>query len=140
MKPLMRLYPFAVAAIALTAISFAEPLYFPVVRDWTVSSMTHVGNSVTMTGYVRKVRECRLIGVLATDDDGREMWVSLQDNAADQTLPRPKDSQAWGPWRISMVVPEQTGNVRFQAVHQCHSGWPTKTELDTINLYPGLNR
>lgn len=136
-----RIVTFAVAVSVLLLAYVAEPAYFPVIRDWTVTKLDRNGRQVMLSGYMRKIRSCPLIGIVVTNEDGDRLPFSLVDGVeSSASAGMPTGSQAWGPWSIVIEPSDGTSRLRFQATHQCHAGWPTTTELGEFNLFPGLQR
>lgn len=136
----MHLYQAVMAIAVLIAIGLLEPLYFPVVREWTVTKMDRFQDTVVLSGYMKKVRDCKFVGMVAEDDDGHRLPLKYLDNPIDDTASRPVGAQTWGPWQVVVNIQNATSRVRFTATHSCHIGWQTVTHLGEVKLFPGVNQ
>jgi hypothetical protein len=134
----MKLYPFALAASVIYTAYVAEPLYFPVVRDWTVTEVHREGSNVVITGYMKKTRSCKFNGVTATDDNDVVLPLVLLEGVTDPVRRKPSGAVDWGPWKITLESAEVTSKISLSITHQCHVGWLTTTELGEVNLFSML--
>jgi len=136
------IYQFVVALTVLFMGSVLEPLFFPVVMNWTVttSSLSEPaldGNRrYAMSGYMNKVRDCRFLSVQAIDNNNRQLPMKFLDNDIDDAANRPKGSQKWGFWTVSLW--DESSEITIKARHQCHLMWTTETQLGKINIFTGL--
>lgn len=131
------LLPALVAALLVMLMPNLERIFAPVVRDFLITSMTSSGNSLVMTGYMRKVRDCRFVGVqaIAIDSAGhaRDAPLIFLD-AANNTATRPQGAQAWGPWKVTVQATEAE-TLRLVATHRCHLVYANDTTLANIPLH-----
>ena len=133
-------YQFGMAMAVLIVAGFMEPLYFPVVRDWTVTKIERVGDAVILSGYMKKVRNCEFVGVVAQDDAHRRLPLKYLDNPIDDTATRPVGAQNWGPWQVVIQDVSGVAKISMSATHSCHVGWHTVTQLGEVKLYPGVQQ
>ena len=136
------IYQFVVALTVLFMGSVLEPLFFPVVMNWTVTTSSlsepaiNGNRRYAMSGYMNKVRDCRFLSVQVTDNNHRQLPIKFLDNDIDDAANRPKGSQKWGFWTIALW--DDSSEITVNARHQCHLMWVTETTLGKINVYTGL--
>lgn len=131
----LNLLPFVMALAIVLALPRLEQITLPVVRDFVVTGMTKEPGFVTLSGYMRKARDCQFVGVQATAMAGPDYYdvpIHFLDGGA-QNATRPTGTQDWGPWRITLPV-TQADEVRLVSTHRCHPLWATDTRLATIPL------
>jgi hypothetical protein len=131
--------PITAGILVVMLSSLLEPLYFPVVRDWTAETISRENAKVTVSGHMRKTRDCIFLGVSAigVGRDGNRTWLPLlfRDNITDHTYTRPVGAQGWGPWTMTVPLESDVREVEFRAAHQCHPLWATVTKLGTATIY-----
>lgn len=137
-KIVLKVVPIFIAALLLLTARLAEQVFMPVVKDFHLTSVQREGNHVIMSGYMRKVRDCRYVGVSAEGVTG-ENHVDLPLKFLDSSYPmdnatRPQGTQDWGPWKIVLPVSPSITSVRLQSVHACHPAWETTTKLASVPL------
>ncbi len=137
-KPVLRVLPILTAILLLTAFRWAEYTFLPVVKDFHLTSIERVDNYIIMQGYMRKVRDCRYVGVSAegTTPSGR---VDLPLRFLDSTIindnaTRPQGTQNWGPWKVVIPTVPNINTVVLYSVHSCHLAWETTTELARLPI------
>lgn len=59
----LRILPYVVAMTIVIFLPRVESALMPVVKDFVVTSMVRDESSVTISGYLRKVRTCQFVGV-----------------------------------------------------------------------------
>ena len=137
-KLVLRVLPILIAILLLTALRWAEYIFFPVVKDFHLTSLERVDNYIVMQGYMRKVRDCRYVGVSAegTTTSGREDLPLrfLESNSVNDNTTRPQGTQNWGPWRVVIPTVPNISTVTLYSVHSCHLAWETTTELARLPL------
>ena len=128
-------YALAVLWLMALAAHTLKPVLLPVVRDFTVTTLTQEGGKVRASGYMVKARPtCLFAGVVAYRDiDGERQHVPLlfQDATRDQTANRAAGYQLWGPWQMEIEA-NKPGVIHLESVHKCHPGWTTTTPLVAI--------
>lgn len=120
--------------IPITAMQVEHRL-FPVVRDFTITEMRVDHNTLHISGYMRKVRDCTFAGVTAEGMSfagSEELPITYRDNLNGDSATRPEGLQGWGPWNIEVPIQHQLDLVKLTAVHSCHPAWMTQTNLVTI--------
>ena len=134
----LRVLPILIAILLLASFRWAEYFFFPVVKDFHLTSLERVDNYIVMQGYMRKVRNCRYVGVSAegTTPSGRvDLPLKFLDNATvDDNTTRPQGTQNWGPWRVVIPAVPNISTVVLYSVHSCHPAWETTTELARLPL------
>ena len=137
-KLVLRVLPILIAILLLTALRWAEYIFFPVVKDFHLTSLERVDNYIVMQGYMRKVRDCRYVGVSAegTTTSGRvDLPLRfLESNSVNDNTTRPQGTQNWGPWRVVIPSAPNINTVVLYSVHSCHLAWETTTELARLPL------
>lgn len=131
-----KLVSFVIGVIVVAGLNWYERVFMPVVRDFTIVSVTRVDDKIIMNGYMRKVRSCQFAGVTASDelDDGTSIDLPLRfmDNARSNTVTRSTGGQAWGPWTVEIPITPYVDQIDLSAVHKCHPFWATTTHLASI--------
>ena len=134
----LRVLPILVAILLLASFRWAEYFFFPVVKDFHLTSLERVDNYIVMQGYMRKVRDCRYVGVSAegTTTSGRvDLPLRfLESNTVNDNTTRPQGTQNWGPWRVVIPAAPNINTVVLYSVHSCHLAWETTTELARLPL------
>ena len=137
-KLVLRVLPILIAILLLTAFRWAEYIFFPVVRDFHLTSIERVDNYIVMQGYMRKVRNCRYVGVSAegvTPSGYVDLSLRFLDSAIiNDNTTRPQGTQNWGPWRVVIPTVPDINTVVLYSVHSCHLAWETTTELARLPL------
>ena len=134
----LRVLPILIAILLLTVLRWAEYIFFPVVKNFHLTSIERVDNYIVMQGYMRKVRDCRYVGVSAegTTTSGRvDLPLRfLESNTVNDNATRPQGTQNWGPWRVVIPTVPNINTVVLYSVHSCHLAWETTTELARLPL------
>ncbi len=137
-KLVLQVLPILAAILLLTVLRWAEYTFLPVVKDFHLTSMERVDNYIVMQGYMRKVRDCRYVGVSA-DGIAPSGHVDLplrflESNRVNDNTTRPQGTQSWGPWRVVIPTVPNINTVVLYSVHSCHLAWETTTELARLPL------
>lgn len=134
----LRVLPILIAILLLTVLRWAEYIFFPVVKDFHLTSIERVDNYILMQGYMRKVRDCRYVGVSAEGvaPSGRvDLPLRfLDDDIVNDNTTRPQGTQNWGPWKVVIPTVPNINTVVLYSVHSCHLAWETTTELARLPL------
>ena len=134
----LRVLPILIAILLLTVLRWAEYIFFPVVKDFHLTSIERVDNYIVMQGYMRKVRDCRYVGVSAEGValSGRvDLPLRFLDkNIVNDNTTRPQGTQNWGPWKVVIPTVPNINTVVLYSVHSCHFAWETTTELARLPL------
>ena len=137
-KLVLRVLPILIAILLLSVFRWAEYIFFPVVKDFHLTSLERVDNYIVMQGYMRKVRDCRYVGVSAegTTTSGHvDLPLRfLESNTANDNTTRPQGTQNWGPWKVVIPTVPNISTVALYSVHSCHLAWETTTELARLPL------
>ena len=137
-KLALRVLPIVVALTLLFTLRWAEYTFMPVVKDFHLTKIERVDNYVIMKGYLRKVRNCKYVGISAegVTSEGRVdlplRFLDAEDLNDNST--RPEGTQDWGPWRIIIPVAPSISVVDLNSVHSCHLAWETTTNLARVPL------
>lgn len=132
----LSMLPALVALFLVITLPYLERLLFPVVKDFVVVGMVKEPQAVTINGYMRKVRDCKFIGVqaVAVDSSGHEHDAPLIFlDAKDNNPTRPQGTQTWGPWQVTVQVSD-ADSIRLSATHRCHLVYANDTKLANIPL------
>ena len=134
----LRVLPILIAILLLTAFRWAEYAFFPVVKNFHLTSIERVDNYIVMQGYMRKVRNCRYVGVSAegiTTSGHVDLPLKFLDSAIiNDNTTRPQGTQNWGPWKVVIPTVPNINTVMLYSVHSCHLAWETTTELARLPL------
>lgn len=132
-------FPVLLGIGMVLSISLLEPLYFPVVRNWTAESMVRTDRKIEISGHMRKTRDCTFLGVSAVGvtNTGDKIWLPMlfRDNVTDHTYTRPVGAQGWGPWSVTIPLEAHVREIEFRSAHQCHILWATVTKLGVATVY-----
>ena len=137
-KLALQVLPILIAILLLIVLRWAEYIFFPVVKDFHLTSLERVDNYIVMQGYMRKVRDCRYVGVSAegATTSGRvDLPIRfLESNIVNDNTTRPQGTQNWGPWRVVIPTVPNINTVVLYSVHSCHLAWETTTELARLHV------
>ena len=136
-KLVLRVLPILIAILLLTALRWAEYIFFPVVKNFHLTSIERVDNYIVMQGYMRKVRDCRYVGVSAegiTPSGRVDLSLRFLDSAINDNTTRPQGTQNWGPWKVVIPSAPNINTLVLYSVHSCHLAWETTTELARLPL------
>ena len=137
-KLVLRVLPILIAILLLAAFRWAEYAFLPVVKDFHLTSIERADNYIVMQGSMRKVRDCRYVGVSAegvTPSGYVDLSLRFLDSAIiNDNTTRPQGTQNWGPWRVIIPVVPNINTVVLYSVHSCHLAWETTTELARLPL------
>lgn len=137
-KLVLRVLPILIAILLLTVFRWAEYTFLPVVKNFHLTSLERVDNYIVMQGYMRKVRDCRYVGVSAegtTPSGPVDLPLRfLESNIVNDNTTRPQGTQNWGPWRVVIPIVPNISTVVLYSVHSCHLAWETTTELARLPL------
>lgn len=137
-KLVLRVLPILIAILLLTALRWAEYTFFPVIKNFHLTSIERVDNYIVMQGYMRKVRDCRYVGVSAegiTPSGRVDLPLRFLDSAIiNDNTTRPQGTQNWGPWKVVIPTVPNINTVVLSSVHSCHLAWVTTTELARLPL------
>lgn len=135
----LRMLPFVGGVFLLLLLNRVEHHFFPVVKDFVVMSMERTPHSITLSGYMRKVRSCQFLGAgaFSNPDHGNpaELDLYFLDDPR-RTATRPTGTQGWGPWQVTLPVTPEVSEVELMATHRCHPFWASQTDLATIPVPP----
>ena len=132
------IYQFVIAILVLYLGSVLEPLFYPVVMNWTVTDRVmetdiEKGNKFFMSGYMNKVRNCKFLAVTVHDNNNIKLATKFLDNVYDDAENRPTGSQKWGYWVVKLR--DDSSELTVQAHHSCLPLWTTVTTLGKVNVY-----
>ena len=137
-KLMLQVLPILIAILLLTVLRWAEYIFFPVVKDFHLTSIERVDNYIVMQGYMRKVRDCRYVGVSAegiTPSGRVDLPLRfLESNTVNDNTTRPQGTQNWGPWKVVIPTAPNINTVVLYSVHSCHLAWETTTELARLHV------
>lgn len=137
----LQIWPFVLSLALLFAAQQLEDRFFPVVKDFKVLQIQQIGREITLSGYLKKVRNCEVLGVVATvDDHGRPVQIQIATlNPMDvSTRVLPIGSNNWGPWRISLPQAAKGAEIVIRSLHSCHPAWATTTRLADFPVPEGV--
>ena len=127
------------ALLVLGAVSFVYfgPLIdkmFPVIDPFVVANKEVSGDTVTISGWLHKRRECEFVEASGRveREEGLPLSTPFEFVDAEKPYTRPMGAQEWGPWK--MVVPVDAKRVQVLTLHSCHPLWKTRTELAVIEV------
>ena len=127
------------ALLVLGAVSFVYfgPLIdkgFPVIDPFVIANKEVSGDTVTISGWLHKRRECEFLEASGRVEREAGLPLSTPFEFVDTEKPytRPMGAQEWGPWK--MVVPVDAMRVEVLTLHSCHPLWKTRTELAVIEV------
>ena len=143
-KLVLRVLPILIAILLLSVFRWAEYTFLPVVKNFHLTSIERVDNYIVMHGYMRKVRDCRYVGVSAegATTSGRvDLPIRfLESSIVNDNTTRPQGTQNWGPWRVVIPTVPDINTIVLYSVHSCHPAWETTTELARLPLLAAQKR
>ena len=138
-RMILKVLPILVAFALLFGIRWAEYTFLPVVRDFHLTNLDRTANYIVMSGYMRKVRDCKYVGISAegvTANGHVDLPLKFIDNnnSRSDNGTRPQGTQDWGPWRIVIPASPDILALNLSSVHSCHLAWETTTRLASVPL------
>lgn len=134
----LRILPIFIAAFLLLSLRWMEYTFMPVVKDFHLTSIERAGGYVIMQGYMRKVRNCKYVGISVeglTPSGHVDLPLRFLDaNIVNDNTTRPQGTQNWGPWKVIIPASPNILALDFHSIHSCHLAWETTTELATVPL------
>lgn len=125
---------FLTAAIGAVFVAKVIDNSFPVISNFTVTSIKHTASGIILEGDMKKDRDCTFNSVTAYTGDGRKVHVNFLDrHPTSSPDTRPVRVQLWGPWEVYSGTAPQ---VSMFANHSCHMFWSQTTKL--IDLPTGV--
>lgn len=134
LKAPMSMLPAAVMLVLVFMVPRIEQWLFPVVADFTITKLVKEPSHIVISGYMRKARDCRVLGLqaMAVDNFGREKEVPVAFlDRPHGGVSRHVGRQSWGPWQITVSVAD-AHEVRLLSSHRCHWVYSTESELATV--------
>ena len=137
-RTVLKVLPILVACALLFGIRWAEYTFLPVVRDFHLTNLERTANYIVMSGYMRKVRNCKYIGISAegvTVNGHVDLPLKfMDDNSRSDNGTRPQGTQDWGPWRIVIPASPDILALDLSSMHSCHLAWETTTKLARVPM------
>jgi hypothetical protein len=136
----MRIASKLAPVVAMLAVLFmvrqTEMMFFPVIKDWRMESITRDGNRFVVNGSMRKARPCELVNTSVVAVMSNPLFPSrlLYQIAPEEILGgnSPVGLHTWGPW--SMPIPpeflkyrEHIDHIEIVGHHRCHLLWNQET-------------
>lgn len=113
--------------IGLNLYSSYEARLFPVVRDFEITAIEPRDSTVAVSGRMRKVRDCRYLGLVAYAGDYRNsdalrerLFVRYLDHPAERAVSREPGYQNWGPWEIARPGTVSGPHLWIRVTHDCN--------------------
>lgn len=103
----------------------AEPQFFPVVTDFTITEAVAYGENVAIEGHFNKVRDCTFVDVVGYSGE-KYVAVIFYEHPDAPVVSRITGVQTYGPWLIVPKVPQLT----LYAHHICATGMVTTKLFD----------
>jgi hypothetical protein len=127
----------------LPALERNEARYFPVVRDFRITSVDTDGAGAVISGLMRKSRDCRFVkltvyaGDIEDPERPRERLRIRFMDQSDGDRTREPGLQNWGPWRIEAPQSSAGPDLFVRVTHDCHPAFETRgvifqTALDGV--------
>lgn len=111
--------------LSLWLIYNVETRFFPVVTDFTVSSITKSADGYTAYGELNKSRTCEFLGLtIYAHRPGAPKLLLAQYKKDIFGSDVGAGRQTWGPW--TMQLPEKIRayeHLEIQGTHRCHALW-----------------
>lgn len=115
-----------------------EPVLFPVVKDFNLTSTERADQTITIYGNFYKDRDCEFIGTGAKlyvqNAKPTHVAIKFKDNKLDSTSERNVGFQEFGPWVLTLPENNKRGVVQLTHTHQCHIGWAVRTKAGALSV------
>lgn len=129
----LAIWPFVLGILIIFGLYNGEHYFFPVIKDFQITHLERSDNKIVMSGYMRKVRECEYLNVIAhIDKNGKTIRLPITFLSRELTqISRPIGRQLWGPWQLTIPILPNNSNDRIEidAYHHCHFAWVTETNM-----------
>jgi len=135
----LSLWPAVFGSLLVFGSVLVEYWLMPVAKDFAVTRVertdTPNGQVLLLYGTLRKVRDCKLLGVDAegVTADGRiDLALKFKDVTNDDGQSRPVGAGEWGSWRVEIPLEPRVMAITLQSAHRCHPLWTSETKLLTM--------
>jgi hypothetical protein len=133
--PVAALIGACAASAAIIAVPWfahtMEPVLLPVATHWTVESASRDGNDLILAGTMVKRRPCIYTPpIIVRDTAGLNYRMEHQSSIRGTSWAASTQPQRFGPWRIYDGAGKR---LTFTSLFECHSLWPTFTELGVFD-------
>lgn len=135
----LSLWPAVFGSLLVFGSVWVEYWLMPVAKDFAVTRVertdTPNGQVLLLYGTLRKVRDCKLLGVdaVGVTADGRiDLALKFKDVTNDDGQSRPVGAGEWGPWRVEIPLAPRVMAITLQSAHRCHPLWTSETKLLTM--------
>lgn len=113
-----------------------ERRYFPVVKDFKVTSIERSEAGILIQGTMRKVRDCEFLQLTAYVDNTQPVKVIFRDaNGDGQDRTREVGFQLWGPWEIASNT---HSHIDLYSRHKCHLLWQQSGKVLELTIPSGI--
>lgn len=135
MKAISLLGPLIIGMLLVLILNRLEHALDPVVEKFLITNLVKSQESIHMSGFLLKVRECEFAGITATTTGGVQIPLSFRDSK-NHSVSRPTGYQAWGPWELTVPLDKVDMGVSIDLyqIHQCHPFWQTRSFLTSIPI------
>lgn len=124
------MWPFILGATVVLGANKVESVFFPVVSEFHTASIERKDNTIVLSGFMHKTRDCQLIGVTASMViQGRVTPLPLLYTSG---VASEVGIQGWGPWRVVIPTEQTKGVISLSSTYRCHPLWSTQTNLISI--------
>lgn len=133
--PISALIGAVAAAFAMIGVPWfahtMEPILLPVATHWTVIKAERDGDDLLLTGTMIKRRPCIYTPpVIVRDTAGQNYRMEHLSSVRGHSWAASPEPQRFGPWKVYGGAGKK---LTFTSLYECHSLWPTFTELGTFD-------
>lgn len=113
-----------------------ETSLFPVVTDFTVTSLERSENGLLVSGTMNKRRACEFLEITAyTYPDNDKFAIPTRVTFYDDMVEtRSAISQRWGPWSLHIPYEFEEVRVSVHSRHQCNLLYQTHSHLTDFTI------
>ena len=122
------LVPYVMLFSTVGIAYFLDTRVFPVVSEFKVESASYAKGELTLSGSMRKVRDCAYVGlaVYGVPELGPKNELSY-DFRGEFVKHRSQGFQTWGPWTVTVPVKSRYEHIEIVASHRCLGPWVQNT-------------
>jgi hypothetical protein len=133
---ILRLLPYLMFVLSLLIAYTIDTKVFPVVRDFTVNTVSRQAGIVTIEGTLLKVRDCDFLGlaVYGLPEKGDKIPLPHWTEDSHSSRGRGVGFQPWGPWRITVPEHPEVRFIEIIATHRCVGPWTQTARYTEFDL------
>lgn len=127
--------PYLMLLSTIGGLYILDTKVFRVVSEFKVESASYAQGKLTLSGSMRKVRDCSYTGLAVYGVRGTNPKNLLNYDFNDEYIKhRSQGFQTWGPWTITVPLNSNYDYIEIVASHRCVGPWTQETKYVEYDL------